>query len=224
MWSKSPPWRNGFVTSSRRGRACGGGSSVCFHLPTGSPGIMCSGCSEISSQVSRFRPRPERARQRADPPEHIGVTVGCVVVPQSMAYALLAKLEPQFGLYSSFMGVLIYWFFATSKDITIGVGVPSPISDGIMLTGVAGRGDVDSRRRRGRKDGQDESGHSRACGRLGSRHHLWRHHLLHRPHPGGLDRRVHFIGRHIRFHDGIGHQHRRGPGSEPDGHHGIRRA
>lgn len=37
-----------------------------------------------------------------------------------MAYAILAGLEPQFGLYSSFMGVLIYWFFATSKDITIG--------------------------------------------------------------------------------------------------------
>ena len=39
-----------------------------------------------------------------------------------MAYAKLAELKPQFGLYSSFMGVLIYWFFATSKDITIGVG------------------------------------------------------------------------------------------------------
>ena len=51
----------------------------------------------------------------------IGITVGAVVVPQSMAYARLAELEPQFGLYSSFMGVLIYWFFATSKDITIGV-------------------------------------------------------------------------------------------------------
>lgn len=38
-----------------------------------------------------------------------------------MAYAKLAELEPQYGLYSSFMGVLIYWFFATSKDITIGV-------------------------------------------------------------------------------------------------------
>lgn len=38
-----------------------------------------------------------------------------------MAYAVLANLKPQFGLYSSFMGVLIYWFFATSKDITIGV-------------------------------------------------------------------------------------------------------
>ena len=39
-----------------------------------------------------------------------------------MAYAKLAELPVQFGLYSSFMGVLIYWFFATSKDITIGVG------------------------------------------------------------------------------------------------------
>ncbi|KAL9047391.1 MAG: hypothetical protein Q9214_000026 [Letrouitia sp. 1 TL-2023] len=53
-----------------------------------------------------------------------GITVGAVVVPQSMAYAKLAKLDPEFGLYSSFMGVLIYWFFATSKDITIGVRRP----------------------------------------------------------------------------------------------------
>jgi sodium-independent sulfate anion transporter 11 len=37
-----------------------------------------------------------------------------------MAYALLAKLEPQYGLYSSFMGVIIYWIFGTSKDISIG--------------------------------------------------------------------------------------------------------
>lgn len=43
------------------------------------------------------------------------------MVPQGMAYAKLAQLPVQFGLYSSFMGVLIYWFFATSKDITIGV-------------------------------------------------------------------------------------------------------
>lgn len=50
-----------------------------------------------------------------------GITIGAVVVPQGMAYASLADLQPQYGLYSSFMGVLIYWFFATSKDITIGV-------------------------------------------------------------------------------------------------------
>lgn len=50
-----------------------------------------------------------------------GITVGAVVVPQGMAYAQLAQLPVEYGLYSSFMGVLIYWFFATSKDITIGV-------------------------------------------------------------------------------------------------------
>ncbi|OBS26784.1 hypothetical protein FPOA_00727 [Fusarium poae] len=49
-----------------------------------------------------------------------GITIGAVVVPQGMAYAMLANLEPQFGLYSSFIGALIYWVFGTSKDISIG--------------------------------------------------------------------------------------------------------
>ena len=53
-----------------------------------------------------------------------GVTIGMVVIPQSMSYASLAEVPPQYGLYSSFMGVIIYWFFATSKDITIGVSDP----------------------------------------------------------------------------------------------------
>jgi hypothetical protein len=58
-----------------------------------------------------------------------GITIGAVVVPQGMAYAKLANLEVQFGLYSSFMGVLVYWFFATSKDITIGVSRQQPHID-----------------------------------------------------------------------------------------------
>jgi sodium-independent sulfate anion transporter 11 len=53
-----------------------------------------------------------------------GVTVGFVVIPQGMAYALLAKLPPEYGLYTSFVGFLLYWAFATSKDITIGVSYP----------------------------------------------------------------------------------------------------
>lgn len=63
-----------------------------------------------------------------------GITVGAVVVPQSMAYAKLAQLAPEFGLYSSFMGVLIYWFFATSKDITIGpVAVLSTVTGNVII-------------------------------------------------------------------------------------------
>jgi len=46
--------------------------------------------------------------------------VGAVVVPQSMSYAKIATLPAEFGLYSSFVGVFIYCFFATSKDVTIG--------------------------------------------------------------------------------------------------------
>ncbi|KXS13369.1 sulfate permease [Gonapodya prolifera JEL478] len=49
-----------------------------------------------------------------------GFTIGMVVVPQSLAYAKVAQLPPEYGLYSSFIGVIIYSFFATSKDMTIG--------------------------------------------------------------------------------------------------------
>lgn len=49
-----------------------------------------------------------------------GITTGIVAVPQSMSYAKLASLTPEYGLYSSFVGVFIYSFFATSKDVCIG--------------------------------------------------------------------------------------------------------
>ncbi|KAK4125878.1 sulfate permease [Parathielavia appendiculata] len=63
-----------------------------------------------------------------------GVTVGFVVVPQGMAYALLANLPAEYGLYTSFVGFLLYWAFATSKDITIGaVAVMSTIVGNIVI-------------------------------------------------------------------------------------------
>ncbi|CAF1462373.1 unnamed protein product [Rotaria sordida] len=62
-----------------------------------------------------------------------GLTIGAIVIPQSMAYAGLAKLAPQFGLYSSFVGVMIYWLFATSKDISIGpVAVMSTLTGNVV--------------------------------------------------------------------------------------------
>ncbi|KAF2442254.1 sulfate permease-like protein [Karstenula rhodostoma CBS 690.94] len=72
-----------------------------------------------------------------------GITVGAVVVPQSMAYAKLAELKPEFGLYSSFMGVLLYWFFATSKDITIGpVAVLSTVTGNVVTKAQAKAPDI----------------------------------------------------------------------------------
>uniref|UniRef100_A0A0F7Z571 Sodium-independent sulfate anion transporter-like n=1 Tax=Crotalus adamanteus TaxID=8729 RepID=A0A0F7Z571_CROAD len=49
-----------------------------------------------------------------------GLTVGMTVVPQALAYAVVAGLPMEYGLYSSFMGCFIYCLLGTSKDITLG--------------------------------------------------------------------------------------------------------
>ncbi|XP_060767185.1 sodium-independent sulfate anion transporter isoform X2 [Neoarius graeffei] len=49
-----------------------------------------------------------------------GLTVGLTTIPQALAYAEVAGLPVQYGLYSSFMGGFVYCVFGTSKDITLG--------------------------------------------------------------------------------------------------------
>ncbi|KAJ1922176.1 hypothetical protein H4219_000038 [Mycoemilia scoparia] len=49
-----------------------------------------------------------------------GLTVGMMVVPQALAYAKLASLPVQYGLYTAFVGPIIYCLFGTSKDISVG--------------------------------------------------------------------------------------------------------
>lgn len=49
-----------------------------------------------------------------------GFTLGLTLIPQSIAYALLAGLSPQYGLYSSFLGSLLYVPLGTIKEVSIG--------------------------------------------------------------------------------------------------------
>ncbi|CAK9187483.1 unnamed protein product [Ilex paraguariensis] len=49
-----------------------------------------------------------------------GVTVGVMLVPQSMSYAKLAGLQPIYGLYSGFVPIFVYAIFGSSRQLAIG--------------------------------------------------------------------------------------------------------
>ncbi|KAI0842778.1 sulfate permease II [Hypoxylon sp. FL0890] len=49
-----------------------------------------------------------------------GCTLGLVMVPQGLSYALLANLSPEYGLYTTFAGASLYWIFGTSKEVAVG--------------------------------------------------------------------------------------------------------
>ena len=49
-----------------------------------------------------------------------GLTVAIVLIPQAMAYAMIAGLPPVYGLYASLFPLLIYAFLGTSKHLGIG--------------------------------------------------------------------------------------------------------
>ncbi|KAH8311895.1 hypothetical protein KR044_008516, partial [Drosophila immigrans] len=49
-----------------------------------------------------------------------GITLGLTIIPQSIAYASLAGLSSEYGLYSAFIGSIIYVFFGTIPQVSIG--------------------------------------------------------------------------------------------------------
>ncbi|CAG0895126.1 unnamed protein product [Darwinula stevensoni] len=49
-----------------------------------------------------------------------GLTVGLTILPQGLAYAKIANLPVQYGLYSGFIGCFVYLFFGSVKDVTVG--------------------------------------------------------------------------------------------------------
>jgi len=49
-----------------------------------------------------------------------GLTVGIMLIPQGMAYALLAGLPPVFGLYAALVPQVVYAFLGTSRQLSVG--------------------------------------------------------------------------------------------------------
>ena len=50
-----------------------------------------------------------------------GLTIGVIVIPQVMAYAVIAGLSPIYGLYGSLVPLLIYPLFGTSRHLSLGI-------------------------------------------------------------------------------------------------------
>ncbi|KAM4678187.1 sulfate transporter [Discoglossus pictus] len=50
-----------------------------------------------------------------------GLIVGILLVPQSIAYSLLAGQEPVYGLYTSFFACIIYFLMGTSRHVHVGI-------------------------------------------------------------------------------------------------------
>jgi len=65
-----------------------------------------------------------------------GITVGIMLIPQGMAYAVLAGLPPVYGLYASIVPLLIYAIFGTSRQLAVG-----PVAM-VSLLVVAGVGEL----------------------------------------------------------------------------------
>ncbi|MEQ9078085.1 MAG: SulP family inorganic anion transporter, partial [Sandaracinaceae bacterium] len=62
-----------------------------------------------------------------------GLTVAVMLIPQGMAYAMLAGLPPVIGLYASVVPLLVYALLGTSRQLAVG---PVAMVSLLVATGV----------------------------------------------------------------------------------------
>jgi len=96
------------------------------------PGIVSKVTSRVISVVPvvTWLPKYDRSWLRFD--LLAGLTLAAFAVPDGMAYASLAGLPPQYGLYAALVAPLVYFLFATSRQAVVG---PSS-SEAILLASV----------------------------------------------------------------------------------------
>ncbi|KAG8390888.1 hypothetical protein BUALT_Bualt01G0130400 [Buddleja alternifolia] len=109
--------------------------------PTAAASSSSSACSSSSSFMGKWRSKMKRMnltewiqlflpcyrwistykwREYLQPDLMAGITVGVMLVPQSMSYAKLAGLHPIYGLYSGFVPIFVYAIFGSSRQLAIG--------------------------------------------------------------------------------------------------------
>lgn len=64
-----------------------------------------------------------------------GLTVGVMLIPQGMAYAMIAGLPPVYGLYAAMIPQVVYAIFGTSRQLAVG---PVALDSLLVAAGVSG--------------------------------------------------------------------------------------
>lgn len=67
-----------------------------------------------------------------------GVIIGIILVPQSIAYCLLAGVAPIYGLYTSFYANIIYFLMGTSRHVSVGIFSLMSLMVGQVLQWITG--------------------------------------------------------------------------------------
>ena len=89
------------------------------------------GLSNIFPLLNSISPYPKGALSKD---LFAGLTVGIVLIPQAMAYAMLAGVPPIYGLYAGLVPLLIYALLGSSRQLSIG---PVAVSSILVLAGIS---------------------------------------------------------------------------------------
>lgn len=74
----------------------------------------------LKQMIPAFQWLPLYQRQHLKSDISAGLTVAVMLVPQGMAYAMLAGLPPIIGLYASLIPLFVYALFGTSRQLAVG--------------------------------------------------------------------------------------------------------
>lgn len=97
---------------------------------------------QLSSYVPALRWVPSYRRRDAAPDLVAGAALWALVVPQSLAYASLAGVPVEHGLYAMVPAMLLYAVFARSSRTVVGVSAATAALSPLVVTSVADVDDV----------------------------------------------------------------------------------
>jgi len=66
-----------------------------------------------------------------------GTTTAVLLIPQSMAYALVAGVQPVYGLYASLLPLVVYAFLGRSRELALGPGALDTLLIGVTIGGLS---------------------------------------------------------------------------------------